>query len=560
MDPIVSLIQMKCRGLSNSLAAVGRVRASWLLGVLVIGLAGPGAYADELTCAEAFSGQQKVETSKTHVALQEAELRAQIEELKAKFLQPPTRRWAVSTDSGRRLYNSLTRIMARIQSRSYPFTYIADGTVPRLRVWAKIGDEETSAMVEQWIKRYQDFQMNRRLLIERTVFIRAQAELLEDLIKRPAQDFPIEVNVPQFIREELETDQLVFHSHEEVKQELRRIKQTEFERFDSILKKYFTNGWFLRGRYYQQAELETRLKIALSELKKFPLALRDRERRAELITKIQTVLNDPTLRSSTGSRYVEARRAFTDEIAYFRGSRELSTSAQEVLENGLWRNDLFDLGVDRERVGPISRFFRNVLIHSPKILLGLAAVMYSPEIKYDVKVLVMHETLMHEIADLPQAQFEDQSYQYLKFVYGTHQEGGLAVLNSTSKTAQEHFRELRAEHMEDLRKERLSEQAYALGLNAPATQTAISAQEFNHLMNLPEQNFAAAAKAFSAQKVPAAEQQDLYSRLASAYISLRQEPAAETETGARTLKADQILNGYLGFIAGDAEEKSEGKE
>lgn len=454
---------------------------------LVVGIAPAGAAAP--LCADIYTGKE----SATVTEKLETRARELITQYKSKFLVPENRLRRIRYSQMQKAVDVVREVLRKINVNSYPFLYMREGFAQEIRLWVKTGEVEGPQGIESLIKRYKDYPMNLRLLIERTAFIRTQHEFLNSLLTAPESKFPISVEIPQAIQKRVLTETIVLNSKDDVRREIAVLKANEGTRFDGVILKNFSNGVFFRGREREQAQLEQILTIAYRELKKFPLALRDAQKRADLIADLEKVLANKELQTTAEARYVEARRQFTAELLYFTGKREFDKRGEDVNDK-IWLNDRNDLGIDSERLGPVSRMGRTVLATVPLQALGALIVAVTPTVHKEVRENLFQETYMQEIAHQEDAKFQKSAYEFLKSKYDISIENGQWVMSAKAREDLAHLQELNREFKADAKKEHETTESFQkllLGDEKPV----ISDEQFKRLMSADEQQFSKLAQA-----------------------------------------------------------------
>jgi hypothetical protein len=471
-------------------------------------------------CADLFS----IEESEGMTTTLEKQARGLIDQYKTKFASPESRIRRIRYSQMKKAVDHVTDFLRKINTNSYPFVYMQAGYVQQIRLWVKTGKEDDVQSMDTFIKRYKDYPMNRRLLIERTAFIRTQFDYLNSLLKLPDNHFPVSIEIPQAIQRGTLTEKLVLNSKNDVRREIAVLKANEGSRFNNGLSRKFSRGAFFRGREREQAQLEQILTIAYRELKKFPLALRDQTKRAELISELEKILADPELQTTSEARYVESRRQFTGELLYFTGKREFEGRGQEFNDK-IWLNDKNDLGIDSERLGPVSRLGRLMLATVPLQALGALIISVTPIVHQEIKQTLFREAYMEEIAQQEDVNFEKSAYAFLKDQGRITFKNGQWIVSAQAKTDLEHLRELHAEFKQDAQKEHESVASFKkllMGDKKPL----MSDEQFKQLMSLDEQHFQAQAKEAAKSAVQNNNQIDLNStmyRLYRAYTVYHEE-------------------------------------
>jgi|JI10StandDraft_1071094.scaffolds.fasta_scaffold266927_2 hypothetical protein len=385
----------------------------------------------------------------------EARARGLIEEYKILFLAPESRIQRIQYSQMKKSMDHFREALRKINKNAYPFVYMREGYAQEIRLWAKTNQSEAVQGVESMLKRYKDLPMSRRLLIERTAFIRTEFEYLNSLLKLPETIFPLTVEIPQAYNKGLLTEKRVLNSKVDVVREIAVLKANEPDRFDEGTSRKFSNGAFFQGREREQAQLEQILTIAYRELKKFPLALRDSKKRMDLISQLERALADVELQASSEARYIEARRQFKAEVSYFTGNREFEQAGDDANDK-LWLNDRTDLGIDSETLGPVSKFGRLVVVTLPLQGIGALMALMWPHMQQEFKEVVFHEAYMQEIAKQDAGKFEDSALAYLKKHDGATFNNGQWVLNVKAQADLAHLRKLHQEFKDDAQKERES--------------------------------------------------------------------------------------------------------
>jgi hypothetical protein len=452
------------------------------------------------------------------------------------------------------LLDRLTAMLTGFHAHTYPFSYLRDGSIMKIRRWIKTGDSALGEEIETSIKRYQDYEMDQRLLVERTTFIRTELRLLQSIGRRPKSDFPVAIEMPKYKRKGIKRDSLVFSNKAEVNNEIREIEKSEGLRLDSIWGRGIDRAKFLVGRHQEQAHLEATLRLTLQELKKFPLATRNPELRKNLINEIETALSKESLLAPSSNRYVESRRAFTDELRYFTGHRELSPSG-EAAADLLWYNDLFDLGIDRERLDPLSRLGRNMIVKAPHLIIGLMILSYVPTMKHEVKVWLFEESYLQEIAALPNTEYRAQSFEFMKQRYGIQTGGGQLAYSPAAVKALDHLRDLRTEHEAEMRSEHVSQDEFTSALEIGTTNGDITGAQFKNLMTMPISKFKQETVEVAKRQATLALQQSVLARLQTARKDYDEATSTtEHKAGSEGSKTDALINAFSGFVLGDSEE------
>lgn len=464
-----------------------------------------------------------------------------IDAMKAIFLKP-TRLVprVLFADLTARL-NNVTNLLAKIYVHAYPFSYVVEGVVPKVRLWSKTGSKEVQEEIEKWMKRYGHYQMNRQLYVEQAFFVRNEATQLENVLKQASVKYPIEIMTPKYIRNGLIEEIKTYTSRNQVSTELKELKMSQTTMFG----RNYSTGAFLRARDVEQAHLAARLKIVRRELKNNPLATTDAQLRQKMIKELDILLEDPNNTATPSALYIEARRALTDEIGYFTGSRELTDQAQEIVDTKLFQNDIYNLGLDRERLGIVSRTARNLVVHAPSIVLSALAVVYSPMVKEALKDRLFPAMAMHEIASLPQRQYEEKSLQFLKEIYKVKIVNGQAILNSRAEKALRTLKENRVEHIAELREQNITQETFDFILNGIDKSQGVTAEEFKSLMELPPDEFPVAATEFAAKQTSEAKSKNLLEHLVKSYeVVHAQNEASDPEAKA----ADKIFDAFAIFV------------
>jgi hypothetical protein len=528
--------------------------------LMIFLLVGQPSQASLMTCERLFDGELKA--PKTKVVISGDEINERIKAYRAQFARrEDSQATRIRFDSTRKLMDGMTNLLVELHSHSNPFTYIRDGSVLKVRLWAKTGDPEILEEIERWIHRYGTFSVDRRLVVERTAFIHLEAEALEGLLRRPEADFPIAIDIPKYNRNGIQSDSVIFDSRAEVAVELSVLKRSENLRFDSFTDRDFSRGRFLRGREHEQGRLESLLQIVLQELKKLPLSTRDPGLRNKLIGEIESSLANQKLMAPSESRYVESRRALTDELGYFSGHRDISPVAENLVDR-LFFNDLDDLGIDREKMGLISRFGRSLVLQTPKLVAGLLVLSAVPALKFEIKTTLFRESYMQEIANLPTNAFQEKSFEFLKKAYGVHLENGQLIYSARAHLVMDHLHQLREEHLAELKKEKISQSEFSRALSMGETASLVTGPEFRSLMLMPDARFKESAIAISQRAKTADGAHSLLARLQQAREDYKETKALEAGAAkaGEPSKTDAIISAFSGFLLGgatSAEEKGE---
>jgi len=423
---------------------------STLLPLLLLFFSLPTLSVAGNSCADVYTKDSSPETARL-----EQQARSLIQEYKAQFLVPENRSTRIRYTQGKKSVDGLTNVLRKINSNPYPFVYLRMGYVQQIRRWVKTNEWDSHHNVEHMIKRYKDYPMNRRLLIERTAFIRTEFEYLNSLLSLPDTRFPISVEIPQAINRSLLTEKRVLNSKSDVRREIAVLKANESDRFNAGLSRNFSNGAFFTGREREQAHLEQILRIAYRELKKFPLALRDAQKRANLISELEKILADAELQAPSPARYIETRRQFNAELLFFTGKRDFDPKGSDANDKILL-NDRTDLGIDSEVVGPVSRLGRLVVATVPLQAIGALVLSLTPIVHQEIKQTLFREAYMQEIAKQEDTKFEESAYVFLKNQDGATFKDGKWVLNAKVQEDLTHLREMHKEFKEDAKKEQES--------------------------------------------------------------------------------------------------------
>lgn len=418
------------------------------LSLILLTLSIPTLSMGSHSCVGFYSGPSRAVT---------IDLIAQAKDLiktyKAQFFVPegPARRFRFT--QLKKSSDKVASLLRKVNSNPYSFVYLREGYVQEFRLWAKTGTELPGQSVELMIQRYQDYPMNRRLLLERTAFVRTEFDFLKSLLNLSESKFPISVEIPLSINNNgVLTEMRSWKTKKDVEHDLSILTENESDRFDVGFARNFTEGVFFRGREREQAQLEQILTIAYRELKKFPLALRDSKKRSELIQELEKILADPELQAPAEARYVESRRQLTSEVLYFTGKREFEQNGEEANDK-LWLNDRTDLGIDSESLGPVSKLSRLAVATVPLQAIGALLISLAPTAQQIVKQNIFRDVYLQEIAYQDDAKFETASYEFLKKHPNAHYENGKWILDSQAEADIKRLRDLHAEFKEDERKE-----------------------------------------------------------------------------------------------------------
>ena len=146
------------------------------LSLILLTLSIPTLSMGSHSCVGFYSGPSRAVT---------IDLIAQAKDLiktyKAQFFVPegPARRFRFT--QLKKSSDKVASLLRKVNSNPYSFVYLREGYVQEFRLWAKTGTELPGQSVELMIQRYQDYPMNRRLLLERTAFVRTEFDFSTSL-------------------------------------------------------------------------------------------------------------------------------------------------------------------------------------------------------------------------------------------------------------------------------------------------------------------------------------------------------------------------------------------
>lgn len=279
----------------------------------------------------------------------------------------------------------------RWNGHRYPFYFVKEGYVARVRLLLEAGSKKTSvnfspnskrlfedehpaSEIEKLLLKYQSYEKRLETGAKRAEVFRKRYEVLAELYEK-TKDTPsfyksstgknwAEVELPsmskvvgkfdsdgnQVYKLELKTEK--FSSAEDVQQSMKDLKKVNKDFFRQDKEGTYKEFRYLRSLHFEQAYIAKQLQIFKMEAESFSDGLSSPEL-AELQFRVRGALNDEGLLAPKDAELKVRRHMGVAEISFWFGrSRDVSDSAQEAAE-ALSRASRVELGLSQGNLGPI---------------------------------------------------------------------------------------------------------------------------------------------------------------------------------------------------------------
>lgn len=362
----------------------------------------------------------------------------------------------------------MTTYLTRRNGHLYPFYFVRRGIPQKVRLWAKLGPDakpETEDEIKAWMERAKSFPQDREKLIDRTAAVQVETEIMSQALQSNPT-FPLTLKLPvNFSGETIVFESRTYKDVEDLRKDRARILFTESERFDHLTSSDLSKAKFTDGREAEQAQLLGRLHIVKAELQKFPNALLDPANRRSRIEEITEILERKDLQPRQNAIYKENRRIFIEEVNFYAGvGRNESVPGADELR----LNDLIDLGIEKGKLSLKSQILRLGIVYGVVQALTTLATYEAPTVLDELSQYFNESTIIHQIAEKPENEFDKASRDFLIKRYGLRTQAGHVVWTPQARDAAARIGEARKEFLRSLTDESVEIAAVkqALGLHS----------------------------------------------------------------------------------------------
>lgn len=330
----------------------------------------------------------------------------------------------------------LTRL-ERANGHTYPFYFMEDGSVQKIRLAVKAPDQFPKIVeeIQEWMTRYRDLPANIRGLTIKTARFRNNYRRVEAALL--SKSLPMTIDTPMGAIE-LASRSEAEHYLSDLSNNWDLMRKGRLRAIDDLE--------FLRGRMSEQLILRYRLSILLSEMRKFDYkALPFKE------NEIRSLLDDASLAPSNWARKRLDADIFNHELSlYFGREKDYQTEADELLRK-LRLNDQLDLGIDQSRLSFRTRLLRWGVVTIPLQIAIVVYALYGPSIetiKADMEDVLFLDSAVDRISQIPgEDEYREEMRKFMQLHYSSRFDGKKWTGSEEArKTAEriESIREIRA--------------------------------------------------------------------------------------------------------------------